>query len=73
MGSNVAGISSHGKEHIGVEEVEEIKHLCTRIYEIKNEIRVYKTDGVYKIQSIIYLYIKSFIEYKTIKLNNDVL
>lgn len=36
-------LTSYGQEHIGIEEVEEIKHLCSRIFQIENEIKTYKT------------------------------
>ncbi len=36
-------LSSYGQEHIGIEEVEEIKHLCGRIFQIENEIKTYQT------------------------------
>lgn len=39
----VTGLSSYGHDHIGIEEVEEIKNLCSRIFEIENEIRTYET------------------------------
>lgn len=38
-----SNISSFGPEHIGIEEVEEIKHLCSRIFEIENEIKTCQT------------------------------
>ena len=41
--NNMNNISSYGKEHIGIEEVEEIKHLCSRIFQIENEIKNYET------------------------------
>jgi len=33
---------SYGQEHIGIEEVEEIKHLCSRIFQIEQEIKTYE-------------------------------
>ena len=39
----VTGLQSYGQEHIGIEEVEEIKNLCSRIFQIENEIRTYET------------------------------
>lgn len=34
--------NSYGQEHIGIEEVEEIKHLCSRIFQIEEEIKTYE-------------------------------
>lgn len=35
-------LTSYGPEHIGVEEVEEIKQLCARVFQIENEIKAYE-------------------------------
>lgn len=41
--AGINNLSSYGQEHIGIEEVEEIKHLCSRIFQIENEIKTYQT------------------------------
>lgn len=35
--------TSYSRNHIGIEEVEEIKQLCNRIFQIENEIKTYTT------------------------------
>ena len=35
-------VISYDKEHIGIEEVEEIKHLCGRIFQIEIEKKAYE-------------------------------
>lgn len=42
-GARTNAIHSYGKEHIGIEEVEEIKYMCSRIFQIENEVKTYKT------------------------------
>lgn len=34
--------NSYSQEHIGIEEVEEIKHLCSRIFQIEQEVKTYE-------------------------------
>jgi len=55
---------AYGKEHIGIEEVEEIKNLCARIFQIENEIQTLETlKNNLKDEDVVSLSLQELLQY----------